>query len=71
MKFLNNITSLFVGENSIKRQIGMGLASMAILASLFGWITEQEFKLIMMLVGPWIGFAFSAKLSKLAKAAKK
>lgn len=70
MKLLNNIASLFVGENSKKRQIGMFFASAACIASLFGWITEQEFKLIMLFVGPWIGFAFSAKLTKMTKAAK-
>lgn len=71
MKFLNNITGLFVGNDSKKRQIGMFFAGVALILNAFGYLDPEQFKAIMVILSAWIGVAFSMKLTKIGKAIKK
>ncbi len=65
------IISLFVGENSRKRQIGIGLAILLSALYFTGTITLDLYEALMPLVVLWTGAAFSAKLTKLQKAVTK
>ena len=65
------IISLFVGENSRKRQIGIGLAILLSALYFTGSITLELYEALMPLVVLWTGAAFSAKLTKLQKAVTK
>jgi len=67
MKLINNITGLFIGENSKKRQMGIFAGGMAMIAYLMGYIDYEHFKVAMFFVSFWTGAAFSARLSKMAK----
>lgn len=65
---ITSIVSLFVGQNSKKRQMGIGLG--LLLSALFftDVITQELYEALMPFVVLWTGAAFSAKLSKLQKA---
>ena len=69
-KTVENLTGLFVGENSKKRNIGF--AGFAVSALLFqmGYIDAELFDTLMLLCAGWTGIAFSSKLSKLGTAMK-
>ena len=69
-KIAENVTGLFVGENSKKRNIGF--AGFAISALLFqmDYIDVQLFDTLMLVCAGWTGIAFSSKLSKLGDAMK-
>lgn len=68
---INNIVSLFVGQNSKKRQMGIGAGGIAMTLLLLGVIDFEQFRVAMYFVGFWTGLAFSAKLTKIAKELKK
>ena len=67
---LSNVTGLFVGENSKKRNIGF--AGFAITAVLFqmDYIDTVLFDTMILACAGWTGLAFSSKLSKLGDALK-
>ena len=67
---LSNVTGLFVGENSKKRNIGF--AGFAITAFLFqmDYIDTVMFDTMILACAGWTGLAFSSKLSKLGDALK-
>jgi len=69
-KTLENITGLFVGENSKKRNIGF--AGFAITAFLFqmDYIDETMFDTLILACAGWTGIAFSNKLTKLGETLK-
>jgi hypothetical protein len=69
-KAVENVTNLFIGENSKKRNIGF--AGFAVSALLFqiGYIDAELFDTLMLLCAGWTGIAFSSKLSKLGDALK-
>lgn len=66
-KWINNITGLFVGPNSHKREIGMIAGVIVMLLWKYQYIDQQLFEALMLVIGAFTGFAFSAKLSKIAK----
>lgn len=70
MNWINNITGLFVGANSKKRQMGIIAGFVATCAYVLGYVDWEIFKLLMYGVGFWTGAAFSAKLTKMAKGLK-
>ena len=65
---INAVVGLFVGENSKKRQIGIGGALVLSMVFYTGYIDVELYKSLMGLVVVWTGAAFSAKLTKLQKA---
>ncbi len=65
---LKSIVGLFVGENSKKRQIGIGLALVISIVFYTGYIEIELYKALMGFVVIWTGAAFSAKITKLQKA---
>lgn len=65
---IKNIVGLFIGENSKKRQIGIGIALVLSALYYLSIIDIELFKALMGLDGIFLGVAFSAKLSKLQKA---
>ena len=67
---VSNVTGLFVGENSKKRNIGF--AGFAVTAIMFqmDFINETLFDTLIMACAGWTGLAFSSKLSKLGDALK-
>ena len=69
-KTVENVTGLFIGENSKKRNIGF--AGFAVSALLFqmDYIDVELFDTLMLLCAGWTGIAFSSKLSKLGDAMK-
>ena len=69
-KTVENVTSLFVGENSQKRNIGF--AGFVVSAVLFqmDYVDEAMFNTLMLACAGWTGVAFSSKLSKLGDALK-
>lgn len=69
-KAVENVTNLFIGENSKKRNIGF--AGFAVSALLFqmGYIDAELFDTLMLLCAGWTGVAFSSKLTKLGDALK-
>ncbi|ODS29850.1 MAG: hypothetical protein SCARUB_05050 [Candidatus Scalindua rubra] len=67
---INNIIGLFAGQNSKKRQIGIIAGFIATSLYVLGVIDFELFKFIMYGVGFWTGWAFSAKLTKMAKKLK-
>lgn len=66
-KWLNNITGLFVGPNSNKRAIGMISGLIVMILWKYGYVDQQMFEAAMLVIGTFTGFAFSAKLSKIAR----
>ncbi len=67
MKLIENITSLFIGENSKKRQIGLGIAGVLIILNLTSIIDNETFTLFMKLDGLFLGVAFSARMTKMVR----
>ena len=67
-KTVENVTNLFIGENSQKRNIGF--AGFVVSAVLFqmGYVDEAMFNTLMLACAGWTGVAFSAKLTKLGEA---
>ena len=67
---IKNITGLFIGQNSKKRQIGIGMAFVSVSLYFFGAIDEATMEALLGMVALWLGVAFSAKLTKLGDAVK-
>jgi len=65
---VKSIVGLFVGQNSKKRQIGIGLALLLSVVFYTGYIDVEIYKSLMGFVVIWTGAAFSAKITKLQKA---
>jgi len=70
MKWLNSIAGYFVGEDSKKRQIGLGAGLVCSMAYMMDYISLGVYEALMPFVIIWCGAAFSAKLSKLQSAVK-
>ena len=66
-KFLNNITSLFVGENSRKREIGMLIMCVIWFLYKKEQIDKETFEVFELLATTFTGFAFSWRLKKITK----
>jgi hypothetical protein len=66
--FIKNITELFVGENSKKRQIGLGFASIMYSAFLMGFIDYATMTSLIPLLALFMGVAYSSKLTKVGDA---
>lgn len=71
MNMINNVVGLFVGQDSKKRQMGMIAGSIAIGLYMMGFIEQEQFNAVMLLISAWVGVAFSAKLTKIGNALKK
>ena len=69
-KTVENVTGLFIGENSKKRNIGFAGFAMSALLFQMGYIDTELFDTLMLLCAGWTGIAFSSKLSKLGDAMK-
>lgn len=69
-KVLNNVTGLFVGESSKKRQMGLGGVMILSVAYMFDYITYDVYEQMLGMCALWLGVAFSSKLSKLGDAMK-
>jgi len=69
-KTVENLTGLFVGENSKKRNIGFGGFAVTVILFQLGYIDEGLFDTLIMVCAGWTGVAFSSKLSKLGEAIK-
>ena len=68
---IKNIVGLFVGQDSKKRQMGMIAWSIAIGLYMLGYIDNEQFNAVMIIISAWVGVAFSAKLTKIGNALKK
>jgi hypothetical protein len=68
---IKNIVGLFVGQDSKKRQMGMIAGSIAIGLYMLGYIDNEQFNAVMIIISAWVGVAFSAKLTKIGNALKK
>ncbi|MCK4577620.1 MAG: hypothetical protein KAU50_02445 [Candidatus Marinimicrobia bacterium] len=62
------IVGWFIGENSKKRQIGVAVAFLLSFLYFTDVITLEIYEATMPFVIMWVGAAFSARLSKIAKA---
>ena len=69
-KTVENVTGLFIGENSKKRNIGFAGFAMSAFLFQMGYIDTELFDTLMLLCAGWTGIAFSSKLSKLGNAMK-
>ena len=69
-KTVENLTGLFVGENSKKRNIGFGGFAVAVVLFQMGYIDAELFDTLILVCAGWTGVAFSSKLSKLGDAIK-
>lgn len=70
MGFLKSISGFVVGEDSKKRQMGLGVALALSGAYYMDFIPLSLYEAMMPFVILWTGAAFSAKLSKLQGAIK-
>ena len=68
MDFIKNITGLFIGQNSKKRQMGIGMAFVTVGLYYFDFIDAATMESFLGLVALWLGVAFSSKLTKLGDA---
>ena len=68
MSLIKNITGLFVGQNSKKRQMGIGMAFATVGLYYFDFIDVATMKSLLGVVSLWLGVAFSSKLTKLGDA---
>tara|TARA_Y100000310_G_scaffold294858_1_gene325690 strand:- start:17 stop:244 length:228 start_codon:yes stop_codon:yes gene_type:complete len=68
MSLIKNITGLFVGQNSKKRQMGIGMAFATVGLYYFDFIDAATMESFLGLVALWLGVAFSSKLTKLGDA---
>jgi hypothetical protein len=62
---------LFIGQDSKKRQMGMTAGAIAIALYMLGYLEQEQFNAIMIIISAWVGVAFSAKLTKIGNALKK
>lgn len=69
-KAVENITGLFVGENSKKRNIGFGGFALSVFLYQLGYIDAELFDTLIVVCAGWTGIAFSSKLTKLGNAIK-
>ena len=69
-KIAENVTGLFVGENSKKRNIGFAGFGLSVILFQMDYIDAALFDTLMLLCAGWTGIAFSSKLSKLGDALK-
>jgi len=67
---INNVVGLFVGNDSKKRQMGMIAGSVTIGLYMLGYIEQEQFNAVMIIISAWVGVAFSAKLTKIGNALK-
>ncbi len=70
MKLIQNITGLFIGANSKKRQIGIVGAMITSVCFYLDWLDPQLYEWIMGAWVFWVGAAFSARLTKLSDITK-
>jgi len=70
MGFLKSISGYLVGEDSKKRQMGLGAALALSGAYYLDFISLSLYEVLMPFVILWTGAAFSAKLTKLQGAIK-
>ena len=69
-KIAENVTGLFVCENSKKRNIGFAGFGLSVILFQMDYIDAALFDTLMLLCAGWTGIAFSSKLSKLGDALK-
>ena len=69
-KTVENLTGLFVGENSKKRNIGFAGFAVTFLLFQMDYIDVQLFDTLILVCAGWTGIAFSSKLTKLGDALK-
>ena len=69
-KIAENITGLFVGENSKKRNIGFAGFGLSAILFQMDYIDANLFDTLMLVCAGWTGIAFSSKLTKLGDALK-
>lgn len=69
-KTLENVTGLFVGENSKKRNIGFAGFAVSVILFQMDYIDADLFDTLILVCAGWTGVAFSNKLSKLGDALK-
>ena len=70
MKFIDSIVGYFVGEDSKKRQMGLGAGLICSMAYMMDYISLGMYEALMPFVIIWTGAAFSSRLSKLQSAVK-
>ena len=68
---VNNVTGLFVGENSKKRQ--MGVMAMVVISTLyyFGVFPADLYQEAMMVCLAWTGVAYRSRMKKIMKSVDK
>ena len=69
-KTVENLTGLFVGENSKKRNIGFAGFAVTVILFQMDYIDAQLFDTLILVCAGWTGVAFSSKLTKLGDAMK-
>jgi len=69
-KTVENLTGLFVGENSKKRNIGFAGFALTFIAFQMNYIDAELFDTLVLVCAGWTGVAFSSKLTKLGDALK-
>ena len=69
-KMVSNVTGLFVGENSKKRNIGFAGFGISVILFQMDYIDVELFDTLILVCAGWTGIAFSNKLSKLGDALK-
>ena len=69
-KAVENITGLFVGENSKKRNIGFAGFGISVVLFQMDYINAELFDTLILVCAGWTGIAFSNKLSKLGNSLK-
>lgn len=69
-KTVENITGLFVGENSKKRNIGFAGFAVTVVLFQTGYIDSELFDTLVLACAGWTGIAFSSKLTKIGEAMK-
>jgi len=67
---IKNLVGLFVGENSKKRQMGVGAFTLLSLLFLLGVIDVEVYGVLVTLIGLWTGVAFNARFTKISKKVK-
>tara|TARA_R100001443_G_scaffold29396_1_gene42567 strand:- start:11837 stop:12121 length:285 start_codon:yes stop_codon:yes gene_type:complete len=65
-----NVTGLFIGEDSKKRQMGLIAVAVASVGYMVDYIDYPTYENILGLLAMWLGVAFSSKLTKLGTAMK-
>ena len=69
-KIAENVTGLFVGENSKKRNIGFAGFAVSVILFQMDYIDVELFYTLVLVCAGWTGIAFSNKLTKLGDALK-